>query len=79
MRLLILCAGHGTVLAGECFMLQCDYEKSRQLQQTPGVQFPNNLLHGDFSGNMAQHVERVKAIRGQTSASITVETDKVPE
>ena len=44
-------------------MLYCDYAKSHQLQQIPGVQFPNNLPHGDFTATIAEFAERVKRNR----------------
>ena len=44
-------------------ILYCDYAKSHQLQQIPGVQFPNNLPHGDFTATIAEFAERVKKNR----------------
>ena len=37
--------------------------KSRRLRQIPGVQFPNNLPHGDFTATIAEFAERVKKNR----------------
>ena len=35
-------------------ILYVDKTKSQQLQKTPGVQFPNNLLTANFNKNLSQ-------------------------
>ena len=34
--------------------MHVDKTKSQQLQKTPGVQFPNNLLTANFNKNLSQ-------------------------
>ncbi len=56
-------------------MLYCDYKRSHQLQQTPGIQFPNTLPHGDFTDNIAQYASRVKGKRDAAANRNANETE----
>ena len=55
-------------------MLYLNEKRSRTLQNTPGVQFPNNIPKGDFKDNIARFLANVnsrRAAKGQSSIGLS--------